>query len=616
MCGVAGWIDFERDLSDQAHTVRVMAGTLANRGPDGEAVWTDRRAALAFRRLAVIDPAGGAQPMVAEENGRVLAVLVYNGEVYNYRRLREELTGRGHRFRTGSDSEVVLRAYLEWGEHCVDRLDGMFAFGVWDPRTQQLMLARDRLGMKPLYYAPTDRGVVFGSEVKALLAHPLVDAVVDGEGLAELLAYIATPGHAIYRGIRSVRPGHVLTVRDGSLRERCYWALPGREHTDDWETTVATVRELLAESVSAHLVSDVPLCTLLSGGVDSSAIAALAARARPDGPPPRTFAVDFEGHSERFQKDHWHEDPDNPYAAEVARHIGADHEVLVLRTADLADTVTATAALRAQDLPRPTPDMDRSLYLLLRAVRRNSTVALMGEIADELFGGYRSFHDRELLDSGNFPWVTMGFSVAPHGMSTGLLDPSLLEKLDVPGYAAGRYSEAVAEVPALEGESARDALLRKVGYLHMTRWLPMLLNRNDHLGMAVGLEIRAPYCDHRLVEYVFNIPWELKNHGGRDKSPLRQAMTGLLPESVLRRKKSPFPITQDPRYGEVLRDRLDAVLADPGSPVRPLVDMPAARELLAAGRPVRTTGWGERRNVEMVLQLDAWLRHYRVRLEI
>ncbi|GHF69229.1 asparagine synthetase B [Streptomyces mashuensis] len=613
MCGLAGWIDFERDLTEHAATVRTMVAAMANRGPDAEAVWTGRHAALASRRLAVIDLPGSAQPMVAEHDGTVLAVLVYTGEVYNYRALRDRLTALGHRFRTAGDTEVVLRAYLEWGEHCAEHLDGMFAFAVWDPRHDTLLLARDRLGVKPLYYAPTAQGVLFGSEVKALFAHPLVEPAVDREGLAELLSYIATPGHAVYRGVRQVRAGHVLTVTRGGLRERRYWELPAHEHTDDWPTTVDTVRGLLEEAVASHLVADVPLCTLLSGGLDSSAIAALAAR-HGAGTRPRTFAVDFEGHTERFRQDFWHDSPDAPYAAEVAAFVGTEHRPVVLRTADLADPVTGHAALVAQDLPRPTPDMDRSLYLLLRAVRQHSTVALMGEAADELFGGYRSFTDRALVDSGNFPWVTMGFGVAPHGMGTGLLDPGLLQKTDVPGYSADRYAEAVREVPPVAGEDDREALQRRVGHLHLTRWLPLLLTRNDHLGMAVGLEIRVPYCDHRLVEYVHTIPWHLKTRDGQEKSPLRAALRGLLPESVLRRPKSPFPITQDPGYGHVLRDRLADVVADPNSPVRPLLDLPAARRLLAEDRPVHTTGWGERRNVEMALQLDAWLRHYGVRL--
>jgi asparagine synthase (glutamine-hydrolysing) len=615
MCGIAGWVDFTRNMREQASIVRTMVATIANRGPDAESVWTDQRAALGFRRLAVIDIAGGNQPMVAEEGGQVLATLVYNGEIYNYRQVREQLVARGHTFHSGSDTEVVLRSYVEWGERCVEHLNGMFAFAVWDPRAQQLMLARDRLGIKPLYYAPLGTGLVFGSEVKALLAHPLIEPVVDLEGMAEVLTYIDTPGHAVYRGLAELPPGHVALVRERGIERRAYWSLPAREHTDDAETTVATVRELLADSVTAHLMSDVPLCTLLSGGLDSSAIAAFAARAAGNGERPRTFAVDFEGHTERFQKDHWHEDTDAPYAAAVAAHVGTDHRPVVLRSAEMVDPVVSAAALCSQDLPSPIPDMDRSLYLLLRAVRQHSTVALMGEVADELFGGYQSFRDRSLLDTGNFPWVSMGLKVNPRGRSTGLLDPDLVKQLDLPGYSAQRYREAVGEVPALDGESADDALMRRVSFLHLTRWLPLLLARDDRLSMAVGLELRVPYCDHRIVEYAFNIPWAMKTADGHEKSVLRAAVADLLPDSVLQRRKSPFPITQDPGYGQLLREQFDAVVTDRNSPVQPLLDTAACTELYNARRPIQATGWGERRNVEMVLQLDAWLRQYRVRLE-
>ncbi|MGH4024657.1 MAG: asparagine synthase (glutamine-hydrolyzing) [Pseudonocardiaceae bacterium] len=618
MCGVAGWIDFERDLRVEAGVARAMAAVLAGRGPDAEHVWTSERAALGHRRLAVIDLPGSAQPMVGTEDGRTLAVLVYNGEIYNFRALRAELAGRGHRFRTAGDTEVVLRSYLEWGPSCVERLDGMFAFAVWDPQCCRLLLARDRLGIKPLFYQRLGRGVIFGSELKALLAHPLVEPAVDVEGMAELLTYIATPGHAVYRDIREVRPGHVVLVRDGGLEERRYWSLPVRRHTDDWAATVETVRRLLARSVTGHLVSDVPLGILLSGGLDSSAIAALAAGEMPDGSRPRTYAVDFEGHAERFRKDHWHEEPDAAFAAEVAGHVGAGHESVVLRTGDMADPVVGAAALSAQDLPSPIPDMDRSLYLLLRGVRRHATVALMGEVADELFGGYQSFRDPSLLDTGNFPWVSMGLRVAPLGRSTGLLDRQLLKQVDVPGYSAARYAEAVAEVPRSSdaSEPAEETALRRVGYLHLTRWLPLLLARDDRLSMAVGLELRVPYCDHRLVEYAWNIPWAMKNARGREKAVLRAAVSDLLPDSVLRRRKSPFPVTQNPDYGHVLREQFDAVVSDPNSPVRPLLDRSACTELLDARRPIETTGWGERRDVEMVLQLDAWLRRYRVRLTL
>ncbi|MDA3647680.1 asparagine synthase (glutamine-hydrolyzing) [Saccharopolyspora indica] len=616
MCGIAGWVDFERNLGFERSTVRSMVATLANRGPDGEDVWASTSAVLGHRRLAVIDVPGGKQPMLAEHDDRTLAVLVYNGEIYNFRELRAELDRRGHSFRTASDTEVLLNAYLEWGAGCVERLEGMFAFAVWDERNRELVLGRDRMGIKPLFYAPLGSGVLFGSEAKAVLAHPEVEAVVDAEGLAELLGFVGTPGHAIYRGMREVAPGHVVRVRASGITERRYWSLPVREHTEDRESTLRTVRELLTDSVVSHLVSDVPLCTLLSGGVDSSAIVAIAARAMRDDRP-RSFSVDFAGHAERFEADKWHRSADAPFAAQVAEHVGTDHEPVVLSTHDVVDPVTRAAALRAQDVPRPLGDMDRSLYLLSRAVREKSTVALCGEVADEVFGGYNWYHDPSIVGSGTFPWIAVGQRYAsPQGLGTGLLDPALLKQLDVPGYCADRYREAIAEIPVLDGESATERTMREVAYVHLTRWMQILLSRDDRLSAAVGLELRVPFADHELVEYAFNVPWSMKTVDGTEKALLRDAVRDLLPEQVLTRKKSPFPTTQDPAYGQALREQFTAVLDDPASPVRELVDTGAVDELLAGDAPIPIDGWRDRNNVDMVLQLDSWLRHYRVRLAL
>lgn len=279
MCGITGWVAYDRDLTLERPVLDAMTATQVCRGPDAGGLHLERHAALGHRRLAVIDVEGGVQPMTVEHDGRTLAALTYSGEVYNHRELRAELEAAGHRFRTRSDTEVVLHAYLEWGEHLAERLNGMFAFAVWDARSEELLLVRDRMGVKPLHYHPTPDGVVFGSEPKALLAHPDVPAVVDLDGLRELLALARTPGLTPYRGIAEVRPGHVVRVRRTGVTVRRYWALEAREHTQDLATTVATVRALLDDIVHRQLDADVPLCSLLSGGLDSSAVTALAAKA-------------------------------------------------------------------------------------------------------------------------------------------------------------------------------------------------------------------------------------------------------------------------------------------------------------------------------------------------
>ncbi|MCC3770623.1 asparagine synthase (glutamine-hydrolyzing) [Streptomyces sp. UNOC14_S4] len=608
MCGIVGRVDFDRDLRSEWADFRRAVDTMGCRGPDAEGMWLEQHVALGHRRLAVIDLVGGAQPMVAEEDGHVLAALTYSGEVYNFRELRTELEGRGHLFRTRSDTEVVLRAYLEWGAACAERLNGMYAFAVWDARKEELLLVRDRLGVKPLYYAETPSGVLFGSEPKAILESGLVEPVVTVEGIAEALSVVKTPTHAVFRDIHEVRPGHIVRVHRNGVAPQRYWALEARPHTDDLATTIATVRELLTDTVKRQLVSDVPLSTLLSGGLDSSAVTGLAAAQGPI----RSYDVDFAGYTENFTPSTMRSSSDAPYVADVVRHLGNDHVSLVLDTGDLMDTDVRSAVLRARDLPLSVGDLDTSLYLLFRAVRERSTVALSGEAADELFGGYRWFHDEDAVHAGTFPWlVVMGPNARGEG---GLLDRAFMEKIDVPGYVRQRYAEALAEVPRLEGETGLERRMREIGHLHLTRMVAWLLDRKDRMSMASGLEVRVPFCDHRLVEYVFNTPWSMKTFDGREKSLLRAAASHVLPRSVVDRKKSPYPVTQDPTYTQAVRKELRALLADPDAPIAPFLDRD--RALAEAGRTDTLTGEWDRFPVESVLQWNAWLKRYGVRLEV
>ncbi|MES4906996.1 MULTISPECIES: asparagine synthase (glutamine-hydrolyzing) [unclassified Streptomyces] len=616
MCGITGWISYGKDLTAERDTLAAMTATMACRGPDAAGLWTDTHAALGHRRLAVIDIEGGKQPMSVERDGRTVLVTTYSGEIYNYRELRAELTDRGHAFRTSSDTEVALHAYLEWGEDFTHRLNGMYAFALWDPGEQQLLLVRDRMGIKPLYYHPTPDGVLFGSEPKAILAHPSVRPAVDADGLAELLAFTKTPGHAVYKGMYEVRPGHVVRVRRQGLAEHRYWALETHDHTDDTDTTVRRVRELLDDIVARQLIADVPLCTLLSGGLDSSAITALAARglAEHDQGPVRSFAVDFVGQTENFKADALRATPDGPYAHALAEHVSADHQDIVLDTATLMDPAHRRATLTARDLPFGSGESDTSLYLLFKAIRDRSTVALSGESADEVFGGYSWFHDPRAVAADTFPWLAVfrdfGFTGSRGGGREALLHPGLLAKVDLDTYQADRYREALAEVPHREGDSAVERRMREICYLHLTRFVQFLLDRKDRASMAVGLEVRVPFCDHRLVQYVFNTPWSMKTFDGREKSLLRAATRDLLPDSVAQRVKSPYPSTQDPRYADAIRAELRALLADGDAPVRPLLDVAAARRAADEGAQ------DARQPIEMVLGLNAWLRQYDVDLTL
>ncbi|MBX6384670.1 MAG: asparagine synthase (glutamine-hydrolyzing) [Microbispora sp.] len=613
MCGITGWVDYGRDLRRERDTVQAMTDTMACRGPDAEGMWFGPHVAFGHRRLAIIDIEGGRQPMIAEAGGEAVAALTYSGEVYNFRELRAELTRLGHRFRTQSDTEVVLEAYLEWGEDFVSRLNGMYAFAIWDARREELLLVRDRMGIKPLYYYPTPGGVLFGSEPKAILANPLAERVVDADGLREILAFVKTPECAVFRGMYEVRPGQVVKVRREGLSKRRYWQLEAREHTDDLPATIRTVRELLDDIIERQLISDVPLCTLLSGGLDSSAVTALAARALAGKGGVRSFSVDFTGYTENFQPDDMRDTPDTPYVHDVVRHVGSHHTDIVLNSADLMDPAVREAVLRARDLPIGIGDMDSSLYLLFKAIRGHSTVALSGESADEVFGGYRWFHDPGAVNAGTFPWLAMP---GPTGLTTRgeFLNEELLRKLDIPAYRADSYQRALAEVPRLPGETGLQKRMREISYLHLTRFVQILLDRKDRMSMAVGLEVRVPFCDHRLVEYVFNAPWAMKTFDGHEKSLLRAATADVLPRSVVERRKVPYPSTQDPAYERALRAEVTRVL-EGDSAIGCLVDAGKVRAML--DQPLGAVSLqGARTSLEGILQLNAWLGAYDIRLAI
>ncbi|MFC3997675.1 asparagine synthase (glutamine-hydrolyzing) [Nocardiopsis sediminis] len=619
MSGIAGWVDYERDLSRETGTIRAMTATMACRGPDAEGIWAGRHALLGHRLL---DLGGDAtpQPLEAHRDADTAAVVAFAGEVYNAPEVRARLAARGHRFQGRGPAEVALAAYLEWGHRCAEHLTGGYAFAVWDARREELLLVRDRLGNAPLFYHPTAAGAVFASERKAILAHPLVEPAVDLDGLRELLSYAGTPGHGVFRGVHQVRPGHVVRVGRDGVREERYWALEGRPHTDDLPTTVDTVRGLLTDAVAGQLDADVPLGMMLSGGLDSSGVTALAARAL-DGSgrgPLRTFSVAF-GAPEDFEADEVWSTPDAPFVAEMVHKAGTRHTDIAVGTGDLLDPLVARNALRAKDVPTPLGNMNTSLYVLFRAVREHTRIALLGDAADGVFGGVMWVGDDRLVKAETFPWVAMAGRVgAQHGLGTDLLSADLLGALDVRGYAAERYREAMARVPHVEGESSGERRMREIWYINVTNWLETLIPHSESIAQSVGLALRLPYCDHRLVQYVFNAPWAMKGFDGREKSLLRAALSDVLPASVLDRRKSPYPVTQDAAYAQGLCAELARVLADPSAPVADLVDREAAARVIAdsgslvAGRGV----WVARTHAEMLLQLNMWLGMYGVRLHV
>jgi asparagine synthase (glutamine-hydrolysing) len=612
MCGIAGWIDYDRNLEAERSTVEMMTETMSLRGPDAGGVWISGPAALGHRRLAVIDLEGGKQPMEAIENNETIACLTYSGEVYNFAELREELRSYGHHFRSRSDTEVVLRGYLEWGDKVAERLVGIFAFAIWDARKRCLFLVRDRLGVKPLFYQPTDAGVLFGSEPKAILAHPEVPVRVGIKGLQRLLTTTPVPGEAIYEDMYEVPPGYVIRVSTEGLAKRRYWALEAWEHKDSLRVTIQRIRTRLHEVVEQQTVCDVPLCSLLSGGLDSSLVTALANRTllSRSKASVRSFSVDFSDNAGPFVQDFGRDKPDTPFVREFVAQLKTNHTEVMLNSERLQDENTRRAVMRALDCGWPAGgDMFPSLYLLFEEIRKDSTVALSGESADEVFGGYRWFHEPAMVQAEDFPWNAMLPQLAP------LVCEDVAQELRLHEYQKDCYSQAIRDTPCLEGETGLEKRMREICYLNLTRFLPILLDRKDRMSMAVGLEVRVPFCDHELVEYVFNTPWSMKTFDGREKSLLRAAASGLLPDSILQRRKSPYPSTQDPGYERALRTKLSMLLGDNSAPIRALFDKTALRGLLE--KPLTEVSLGsERSQMDGVLAVNEWMQEYDVRMAV
>ena len=628
MCGIVGFVDWRRDLTLQKDTLVGMTQALIPRGPDAEGYWLSPRAAFGHRRLVVVDPQGGRQPMI-RQRGEHKFILIYNGELYNTLDIRQELMSRGYHFEGHSDTEALLLAYLEWGPSCVERLNGIFAFGIWDSREQQLFVARDRLGVKPLFYSEQTGSLVFSSELKALLKHPDISPNIGQEGLAEvfLVGPARTPGVGVYEGISELKPGHVLLYSANGLHIRRYWALPNNVHTDDLETTTAKVRELILDTVERQLVSDVPIGTLLSGGLDSSAITAIAAESlakEGKGPLP-TFSVDYIDNDQYFKPNDFQPSADGPFIEQMAKAFGTQHTNCTLKIPELVETLKA--ATLARDLPGMA-DVDSSLLLFSREIKKHITVGLSGECADEVFGGYPWFHRQDALEAQTFPWTLHVENRLQ------VLSPELNELLHPHDYLQGRYEEALAEIPLLPSSSSlihqdsrtlngnlqREARIREISYLTLTRFMPTLLDRKDRMTMATGLEVRVPFCDHRIVEYAWNIPWEMKAIDGVGKGLLRRALIGILPDDVLWRRKSPYPKTHHPSYLSTVRTWLSEILEDNTSPILPFLNLPALRDLMKlsdtmpSGRP----WFGQLMDIPQLfaylIQVNYWLVENKVRI--
>lgn len=600
MCAIAGIIGLEagREVSEK------MLQTMERRGPDGQGIFEDRYCTLLHARLAIIDPVGGRQPMSLVFGGKCYT-LVYNGELYNTEKIRRTLLACGHEFEGHSDTEVVLHAYAQWGETCLERFNGIFAFGVWDG--VRLFLARDRIGVKPLFYKPHQGGLIFASEIKTILTYPTVKPELDEQGAAEilLLGPGRTPGCGVFRGILELEPGCCGYYQDGKLTVRRYWKLLDREHRENFQDTAAHVRELVEDAIKRQMVSDVPIGTFLSGGLDSSLISAICAREMKNrGEQLHTFSVDYENNDKYFTPGKFQPNSDNHYIHIMQEAIDSNHHWTVLTPEDLVAALEDSTI--ARDLPGMA-DVDFSLLAFCREIRRDVKVALSGECADEIFGGYPWYRDPEVRALDGFPWAQNTTQ------RCGLMAPALARRVDGAAYIYDRYADTCRQSDILPGCSPEERRMKEMVNLNFRWFMQTLLDRKDRMSMYSGLEVRVPFCDYRIAEYLYGVPWSFKDYQSHEKGLLRQAMEGLLPDEVLWRKKSPYPKTFDPRYTQLVTARLRELLKE-DAPLFYLVSRDAVTELLEQEHPWPWYGQLMKlpQTAAYLLQIDFWLRKYQI----
>ena len=615
MCGITGFVNYKKDISSYKNVLSEMTNELHKRGPDEEGFYLNNHIALGHKRLIVIDPEGGKQPKIKKFAFGEYAI-VFNGQIYNTKELRETLKENGFEFNTYSDTEVLLNAYIYYGNDVVNHLNGIFSFAIWNSHTEELFLARDHFGVKPLFYTIFNDNFIFASELKAIFKFPNIPKIVDKQGISELFGIgpAHTPGLTVYKNIFEIKPAHFAIYNRSGLHTKRYWKLTSKPHTESFEETCNHLRNLLEDSINRQLVSDVPLCTFLSGGLDSSILTKLIGNYRKENglSTISTYSVDYVDNDKNFVKSDFQPNSDNYYINLMTENSFSTNQKVVLDTPALADALED--AMIARDVPGMA-DVDSSLLLFCKQVKQEHTVTLMGECADEIFGGYPWFFREDALNSGTFPW-----SIAISERQQ-ILNPTIAKEIDLKNYIDYRYNESINDIQVLDTHSAETAQKRKISHLTINWFMQTLLERGDRMGMYSGLEIRVPFCDYRLAEYMWNVPWEMKALNGREKGLLRYVCKDFLPEEIVNRKKSPYPKTHNPTYLARVKSMLSEIMSNPNAPINSLLNRQYILEILETDGKAFSRPWfGQLMTgpqlIAYLCQVNMWLEKYKPIIEM
>lgn len=615
MCSIVGFANFNENISGKKNILIQMNKSLKRRGPDESGVFYSENIMLAHNRLIVIDPKGGKQPMIEnfEENEYV---ITYNGQIYNCEDLKSDLINAGFYFKTHSDTEILLKAYIYYGTSVVNHLNGIFAFAIWNKKREELFLARDHFGVKPLFFTLLDDTFIFASEIKGLFEYPGVEKKLNSQGICELLGLgpCHTPGTTVFSEIYELKPAHFAVFNKSGLYINKYWKLESKEHTDSFGKTCENISYLLNDAITKQLVSDVPLCTFLSGGLDSSIISKFASNYYKDNNLPKltTYSIDYLDNDKNFVKSDFQPNSDNYYINLMGKRLYSNHHQITIDTPELANYLET--AMIARDMPGMA-DIDSSLLLFCKNTKKDVTVALTGECADEIFAGYPWFFREDALNSNTFPW-SLAISQRQK-----LLNPEISKEINLKEYVDFRYNESLGQIEFLESDSIETKEKRKISYLTINWFMQTLLDRSDRMSMYNGFELRVPFCDYRLAQYLWNVPWEIKALKGREKGLLRYVSRTLLPSEIVDRKKSPYPKTHNPNYTKKVKDMLSSIMQNKNAPINDLLNRDYILEILETDGLAFSRPWfGQLMTGPQLMaylcQVNMWLEMYQPKIEI
>ncbi|MBQ7761098.1 MAG: asparagine synthase (glutamine-hydrolyzing) [Clostridia bacterium] len=604
MCSICGEIDFLEPFSVDEAIVRRMNGTMKHRGPDESDFFKDNGVLLGHNRLSVMDPENGQQPFTIEY-GNKKYTIVYNGEIYNCDEIKKDIRRRNIFLKTNCDTEVVLYSYILYGVDCPKHLNGIFAFAIYDG--ESVFLARDRFGVKPLYYSLKGSHLLFASEIKALLSSPLVSRDVTKRGLWEIL-YLSpnfVGGRSVFKDILELLPAECMIFKGGELKKWKYWSLTPLPFFKDRNYAIEKTKYLVYDAIKRQLDADVGLCVLLSGGLDSSVVTAVASHEyKKQGRVLSTYSFEYEGNKESFKNSLFQPNPDDEFAIYLADYLGTSHRVLTCPTRELASNLIPSCEYR--DLPGQA-DIDSSLLYFCKEIKKNHTVGLSGECSDEIFGGYPWFYRPEMLYSDFFPWIH-----SPR-LRPSLFKDSISNSDEGFDYIRSIYKNSLEECPVLSSDSEEMKTSRVATYLSVNYFMTSLLQRKDRMSMASGVEIRVPFADHRILEFLYNVPWEIKFENKVEKALLRNAMVDYLPEKILWRKKSPYPKTHNPEYMRLVTSLLEERLKK-GGYLSEHLDRAKLNEIIESGG----TWFGQLMDtpqlIAWLIQFDFWIEHNHINI--